>query len=207
MARPTQGVKSAIPSFTTARAAIRFCPQAGRPALIPSRAGEPAYRCVRFALTRLSSSLHRLAALLLPTLTAALLCGAGGCYAADYVSVSENSAILYDAPSLKAKKLFVVNRYMPFELVVVLDSWVKVRDRSGGLYWVEKSALSGKRYVYALLPVLDVLAEPDPGAPRLFQVRQQVALEYLETTDTGWVKVRYQDTDVGYVNGTDVWGD
>lgn len=137
----------------------------------------------------------------------ALLCGTGAVQAVGYVSVSESSAILYDAPSAKAKKLFVVNRYMPFEQVVILDNWVKVRDRSGGMYWMEKRVLSSKRYVYALPPLLDVRAEPDLGAPRLFQVRQQVALERLESTGTGWVKVRHLDGDVGYVRSTDVWGD
>ena len=137
----------------------------------------------------------------------ALLCGTGATCAADYVSVGESSAILYDAPSLKAKKLFVVNRYMPFEQVVVLDNGVKVRDRSGALYWVEKRVLSNTRYVFALSPVLDVRAEPDLGASRLFQVRQQVALERLESTGTGWIKVRHQDGDVGYVRSTEVWGE
>ena len=136
-----------------------------------------------------------------------LFYGAGAAHAVDYVSVGGSSAILYDAPSNKAKKLFVVNRYMPFEQVVVLDKWVKVRDRSGGLYWVEKQALTSKRYVFALLPLLDVRAEPDLGAARLFQVRQQVALERIESTGTGWVKVRHQDGEVGYVRSTEVWGD
>lgn len=137
----------------------------------------------------------------------ALFCGAGMAHAVDYVSVGESSAILYDAPSLKAKKLFVVNRYMPFEQVVTLDNWVKVRDRSGGLYWVEKRVLSSKRYVFALPPLLEVRAEPDSGSPRLFQVRQQVVLERLESTGTGWVKVRHQDGEVGYVRSSEVWGD
>lgn len=136
-----------------------------------------------------------------------LFYGASAAHAVDYVSVSESSAILYDAPSLKAKKLFVVNRYMPFEQIVTLDNWVKVRDRSGAMYWVEKRVLSSKRYVFALPPLLDVRAEPDSGAPRLFQVRQQVALERLESTGTGWVKVRHMDADVGYVRSTEVWGD
>ena len=137
----------------------------------------------------------------------ALFYNANAAHAADYVSVGESSATLYDAPSLKAKKLFVVNRYMPFEQVVVLDNWVKVRDRSGALYWVEKRVLSSTRYVFALSPVLDVRAEPDLGAPRLFQVRQQVALERLESTGTGWVRVRHQDGDVGYVRSTEIWGE
>lgn len=135
-----------------------------------------------------------------------LLFGANGAYAVDYVSVSESSAILYDAPSIKAKKLFVVNRYMPFEQVVTLEGWVKVRDRSGGLYWVEQRVLSNKRYVFALLPLVDVRAEPELGAARMFQVRQQVALERLESTGTGWIKVRHQDGNVGFVRTTEVWG-
>ena len=99
-------------------------------------------------------------------LVAGLLCGANAARAVDYVSVSESSAILYDAPSAKAKKLFVVNRYMPFEQVVTLDNWVKVRDRSGGLYWMEKRVLSSKRYVFALPPLLDVRAAPESGPAR-----------------------------------------
>ncbi len=137
----------------------------------------------------------------------ALLCGASTVYAVEYVSVGESSAILYDAPSLKAKKLFVVNRYMPFEQVVTLDNWVKVRDRSGALYWLEKRVLGGKRYVFAVAPLADVRAAPDLGAARVFQVRQQVAMELLETTGTGWVKVRHQDGDAGYVRSNEVWGD
>ena len=135
-----------------------------------------------------------------------LLWGASAVHAVEYVSVSESSAILYDAPSVKAKKLFVVNRYMPFEQIVTLDSWVKVRDRSGGLYWVEKRALSNKRYVFALLPLVDIHAEPDFGSPRLFQVRQQVALERIDSTGTGWIRVRHQDGNMGYVRSTEVWG-
>jgi SH3-like domain-containing protein len=136
----------------------------------------------------------------------ALVFGANLAHAVDYVSVKESNAILYDAPSTKAKKLFVVNRYTPFEQVVTLDSWVKVRDRSGGLYWVERRVLSDKRYVFALLPLVDVRAAPDPGSPRLFQVRQQVALERLGSTGTGWIKVRHQDGNAGYVRSVEVWG-
>lgn len=136
-----------------------------------------------------------------------LLCGAFHAHAADFVSVGESSAVLYDAPSLKAKKLFLVNRYMPFEQVVTLDNWVKVRDRSGGLYWIEKRVLSNKRYLFALLPLLDVRAEPDFAAARVFQVRQQVALERVEATGTGWLKVRHKDGEGGYVRSTEVWGE
>ena len=135
-----------------------------------------------------------------------LLVNASAAQAVEYVSVKDRSAVLYDAPSIKAKKLFVVNRYMPLEQVVVLDSWVKVRDKSGGLYWVEKKALSSTRYVFALLPLVDVLGKPEDGANKVFQVRQQIALELLEATGTGWIKVKHQDGEVGYVRSAEVWG-
>jgi SH3 domain protein len=136
----------------------------------------------------------------------ALIFGAGAAQGVEYVSVSESSAILYDAPSTHAKKMFVVNRYMPLEQVVTLESWVKVRDRSGRLYWVEKSALSSKRYVFALLPMVDVRAAPDHRSARVFQVRQQVALEYINSTGNGWIRVRHQDGNIGYVRSSEVWG-
>lgn len=149
----------------------------------------------------------RLVVLVRLIVAAMLLNGASAACAVDYVSVSESSAILYDAPSIKAKKKFVVNRYMPLEQVVTLDAWVKVRDSKGELSWVEKRVLSNKRYVFALPPLLDVFAEPDTDAARVFQVRQQVALERLESTGTGWVKVRHQDGNAGYVRSIEVWGD
>ena len=135
-----------------------------------------------------------------------LICAANAAQAVEYVSVAEPVAILYDAPSLKAKKLFVVNRYMPFEQVVTLENWTKVRDHSGGMYWVEKKDLSNKKYVFALNPLVDIYATPDTSAPHVFQVKQQVAMEVLESTGTGWIKVRHMDGDVGYVRSTDVWG-
>jgi SH3-like domain-containing protein len=135
-----------------------------------------------------------------------LLISASAVQATEYISVKDSHAIFYDAPSVKAKKLFVVNRYMPLEQVVVLDSWVKVRDKSGGLYWVEKRLLSSTRYVFALLPIVDVLDQPVDGATRVFQVRQQIALELLEATGAGWLKVKHLDGEVGYVRSSEVWG-
>lgn len=146
--------------------------------------------------------------LVVPSLLALLLLAGGGvAHGVDFVSVRERSAILYDAPSIQAKKLFVVNRFMPFEQVVTLNSWVKVRDRSGGLYWIEKRVLSNDRYVFALQPLVDARAEPDSDAARVFQVRQQIALRFVESTGTGWIKVRHQDGNIGYVRSTEVWGD
>ncbi|CAH1387384.1 SH3 domain-containing protein [Candidatus Nitrotoga sp. M5] len=137
----------------------------------------------------------------------ALFTAAGSSHALDYVSVADSSAVLYDAPSAKAKKLFVVNRYLPLEQVVSLDGWVKVRDSSGSLAWIEKNALSSKRFVEVTSPLAMVYEEPDEDAPLAFNTSQQVALEWLENLGNGWVKVRHPDGMAGYVRATEVWGD
>lgn len=144
--------------------------------------------------------MRRLAALSL------LLAASTAAHAFDFVSVAE-PAILYDANSLKAKKLFVATRYLPLEQVVVLDSWVKVRDNSGKMYWIEKRQLSSKRYVMVAVPSANVLRSPDEGADAMFKATQQLGLEWLGNTGNGWVKVRHSGGTVGYLKSDDVWGD
>jgi len=141
-------------------------------------------------------------------LGAALLAAAAASpvHAMDYVSVADGSAILYDAPSLKAKKIFVVSRYLPLEQVVSLDNWVKARDSSGNLAWIEKRALSSKRFVVATAALAAVRQAPEENAAVVLQARQQVALELLENTGGGWLKVRHQDGVTGYIRTVDVWG-
>jgi SH3-like domain-containing protein len=124
----------------------------------------------------------------------------------DFVSVAE-PAILYDANSLKSKKLFVASRYLPLEQVVVLDNWVKVRDNTGKMFWIEKRQLSSKRYVMVIVPSTAVRRSPDDGAEVIFKAAQQLGLEWLGSTGTGWIKVRHADGSTGYLKSTDVWGD
>ncbi len=137
----------------------------------------------------------------------AVLMATGSAHAADYVSVADSAAVLYDAPSLKAKKIFVASRYLPLEQVVNLDNWVKVRDSSGGLAWIEKRALSNKRFVIVTVALAAIRQAPEEKAAVAAQVKQQVALEWLENTGTGWLKVRHLDGATGYVKSTEVWGD
>lgn len=140
------------------------------------------------------------------TIFCALLGAAASAHAFEFVSVA-SPAILYDAPSLKANKLFVATRYLPLEQVVSLDNWVKVRDSSGKLYWIEKRALSSKRFVTVILPVVAVRANPDENSVVAFQAPQQLALEWLGDTGSGWLQVRHLDGVAGYVKINEVWGD
>jgi SH3-like domain-containing protein len=124
----------------------------------------------------------------------------------EFVSVVE-PAILYDANSLKAKKLFVATRYLPLEQIVVLENWVKVRDSHGKILWIEKRNLSSKRYVVVTAEVATVRANWDDSSDVAFFAPRQLGLEWLGNAGAGWVKVRHRDGSTGYVKSSDVWGD
>jgi len=131
---------------------------------------------------------------------------ASSALAIEYVSVSDSNAILYETPSLKGKKLFVINRYTPLEKVVSLENWLKVRDSSGGMAWIEKRAVSEKQYVVVRATTANVRQEPDEKSPVLFQVSQNVAIESLGVNGGGWIKARHMDGSSGYIKSIEVWG-
>jgi SH3-like domain-containing protein len=124
----------------------------------------------------------------------------------EYFSIAENAAVMYDAPSLKADKLYVASLYLPVEAVVNVDGWVKVRDSSGSLAWVEKRMLSQQRYVVVIVPLADVYQSADTNSELIFQAEENIVLELLDSEHRGWVKVRHLSGQVGYVKINQVWG-
>ncbi len=126
--------------------------------------------------------------------------------ATEYVSVAE-PAILYDANSLKANKLFVATRYLPLEQMVELENWVKVRDSNGKIFWIEKRYLSSKRYVVVTAAAASVRSNWDDSAPVVFVAQRQLGLEWLGNEGALWVKVRHRDGESGFVKSSDVWGE
>src|SRR5574337_140861 len=130
---------------------------------------------------------------------------AGPALALEYRSVAAPS-ILYDAPSVQGKKLYIIARQTPVEVVVSLDKWVKVRDMAGGLTWIERSHLSDQRTVQVSAARATVRQKPDETAPPVFEANRDVVLDMSEPPAAGWVKVRHRDGLVGYVRVTEVWG-
>lgn len=126
--------------------------------------------------------------------------------AADFRSVAESAAVLYDAPSAKAKKLYVVSHGYPVEVVVQVEGWSKVRDASGEMTWIESKLLSDKRTVMVRQPLVQVREAADDNAPVAFQAQQNVLLELLEVAGGGWLKVRHRDGASGFIRISQVWG-
>jgi SH3-like domain-containing protein len=136
----------------------------------------------------------------------ALALCAGAAQAAEFRALGSTPAILYDAPSLKADRLFVASRYYPFEILVRLDQWTKVRDVNGEVAWVENKALGDRQTVLVTVPLADVRAAPKPEAPLVFEAYKQVLLEVIEAPADGWVKVRHRDGQQGYIRTSHIFG-
>ncbi len=126
--------------------------------------------------------------------------------AAEFRSVDAQAAILYDAPSAKGKKLYLIKPLTPVEVLVKLDGWVKVRDAEGTLAWVQARALTEKRMLVVTSPKGEVRQAERPDAPLVAELDKWVAVELIEPGAAGWVKVRHRDGATGYMRLTQVWG-
>jgi len=135
-----------------------------------------------------------------------LLALAGPAAAAEFRSIAESGTLMYDAPSVRAKKLFVASRLYPVEIVINIDTWAKVRDHAGDLVWVEKKALSDRRTVIVTAAVAEARQTASDQAVLVFQAQKGVALDIAEPPAGGWIRVRHADGATGYVRISQVWG-
>jgi SH3-like domain-containing protein len=138
---------------------------------------------------------------------------AGAAAAADYKSTADPATVLYDAPSAKAKPLYILGRDTPLEVIVPVEGWSKVRDSAGTIGWVERKSLGDRRTLVVRVPLAEVHANPDDNAALIFRAEQNVLLELAEpaasaatTSMPGWVKVRHRDGQTGFVRITQVFG-
>ena len=135
---------------------------------------------------------------------AALLSAHAG--ALEYRSTGR-AAILYDAPSQSATKLAIAGVGVPFEVFVDTADWVKVRDHTGRLAWLEKSALGGKRSVMVMADEALVRQQPQDQAEPSFRAARGVLLEAQGENSVGWIKVRHADGHQGWLRQHEVWGE
>ncbi len=138
---------------------------------------------------------------------------AAAVHAADYRVTAEAPTLLYDAPSARARPLFVYGRDVPFEVLVSVEGWTKVRDAGGAIGWIAAKGLAERRMLVVRVPVADVRATPDDTSAVVFRAEQNVLLELAEpassataTASPGWVKVRHRDGQSGFVRLPQVFG-
>jgi SH3-like domain-containing protein len=124
----------------------------------------------------------------------------------EFRSIAPKKVLTYDAPSIEAEKLFILNAGYPVEVIVDLNNWVKVRDALGGLSWVESHALSPKRMLIVMAKT-DIKASENADASLVATAEKDVILELLNApTKLGWIKVKHRDGVTGYLPTSAVWG-
>lgn len=116
-------------------------------------------------------------------------------------------ALLYDAPSTAAGKVAIAGSGLPLEIVVNTHTWVKVRDHSGRLAWLEKSALGDTRNVMVKAATSAIREQPRAEADVVFHAGRGVLLEATGEADLyGWLPVRHIDGLAGWLPSHEVWG-
>ena len=125
--------------------------------------------------------------------------------ALEFRSVVEPAAVLYDAPSTKAQKLFILSQGYPVEVIVKLEGWTKVRDDTGEFAWIESARLSERRTVMVKGTGAEARVAAAETAPLVFSAEKGVFLELLGTS-VGWAKVRHSDGAIGFIKVNLLWG-
>lgn len=126
--------------------------------------------------------------------------------ALEFRSVKDSGAVLYEAPALSAKKLFVVSRYYPVEVLSTQGDWARVRDATGSIAWMPRAALSAQRMLLVVSERAVVRTSADASAPLAFTVPKNGVLQLLSPPAGNWVHVRHRDGSSGYASLSDLWG-
>jgi len=130
----------------------------------------------------------------------------GSAQAVDYRSVDTPAAILYDAPSQKGKKLYLIKAQTPVEVVVRLGEWSKVRDAEGTLAWIENRYLAERRTLIVTAVQAEIRQVDKAESPLVARLEKWVVVDLVEPGSAGWVKVRHRDGASGYLRANQVWG-
>ncbi len=134
------------------------------------------------------------------------LCFSQLSHAIEFRSIVPIKAVTLDAPSVEARKVYILNQGNPVEIIVDLGGWLKVRDQQGGLSWLQSKDLSTKRTVLLLVEA-ELKALPNNSSALVASVEKDVVLELLSPAiNNGWIRVKHHDGVSGYIQSTQVWG-
>ena len=121
---------------------------------------------------------------------------------AEFRQTVDVATIAFEGPSARATRQYIYSRGTPVEVVVTIEGWVKVRDATGTLAWVERKALAERSNVQVKAPVAEAYATPDAASPILFRAESGVLLQLVtpQPSNAGaWAQVRHRDGQTGFM--------
>lgn len=127
-------------------------------------------------------------------------------HALEFRSIKETGTVFYEAPASNARKLFVVSRDYPVEVLSIQKEWARVRDATGSIAWVSGDALSTQAMLLVTVPETGVRETANEQARIVFRVAKDTVMQKLEPPRAGWVKVKHREGSEGYLRISDIWG-
>lgn len=114
-------------------------------------------------------------------------------------------AVLYGAPSDKGNPLLILDTGFPLRRVVRTDQWDKVETPDGKVGWVRSGETDTAHLAVVRAPRANVRERPAAAAEIVFAAEKGVVLEVRQDEADGWIAVRHEDGEAGYVRAQAVW--
>lgn len=114
--------------------------------------------------------------------------------------------MLYDAPSVRATRVLLVSPGSPLEVISAIEGWAKVREPGGKLGWAEAKVVSTRRTVSVSVATAVVRDSASATGTPVFEAAQGLILELLESSTTGWARVKHRDGLTGFIRASEVFG-
>ena len=123
-----------------------------------------------------------------------------------YLSLKRGEVFGRQGPGKDYPTVFVYHALgLPVQVIDETSDWRRICDPDGGVAWVSRALLDGRRTVMAIGPAsLALRRSPDDGAAADAYLRPR-AVAALGDCKGGWCQVR-ADSAGGWVKAQEVWG-
>ena len=119
--------------------------------------------------------------------------------------VTTEPAVLYDAPSQKAKPVLILSGGFPLRQISMVTGWRKVAGYSGETGWVREKVLKDGDFAVVVAGRTAGRTEAHAASAAVFFATRGVVLEVLGSSRAGWLRVVHRDGEVAHLLETDTW--
>lgn len=123
-----------------------------------------------------------------------------------YVTLKFDEVNARSGPSDENRILWTYrSRGLPVQIVAETDEWRRICDPEGGLAWVKKSQIDGRRQAMGISPTPAPLRRrPEASAPPVAYLNPR-ALAALDKCEDGWCRLKLGET-TGWAQAGQLWG-
>lgn len=126
---------------------------------------------------------------------------------AEIVTVTVHTATLWSQPGGQyAYETLKAPRNYPLSVLERRSDYLKVRDYTGQIGWITTGQVGPQRGVVVELARVNIRKGPGKNYPILFKADKGVTFRVL-AEQKGWLHVRHENGDKGWVIKSSTWGE